>query len=96
MKIWISSQFKRISKKLHAKELVSLKKAIEEIKQKPKIGELKKGDLTGIRVYKFYIAHQLILLAYLLNEKEHEITLVSFAPHENFYTDLKKHLKSKH
>ncbi len=94
MKVLRTNTFLRAAKKLHRNQLVALKEAIEEIENDPPIGELKKGDLAGIRVYKFRILQQLILLAYLYEEETDELTLVSFAPHENFYSLLKKQIKS--
>lgn len=89
MKIILSTSFKRAAKKLHKNQIKLLEKAIEEIKINPLIGELKTGNLADVRVYKFRILHQLILLAYLFDEHAKEITLLAFAPHENFYENLK-------
>jgi len=90
MKILQTNAFLRAAKKLHSNQVAALKKAIEKIQEDPCIGELKKGDLAGFRVYKFRILHQLILLAYLYEEETEQLTLISFAPHENFYDALKK------
>ncbi len=43
-----------------------------------------------MRVYKFHMPHQLILLAYTYDEQSDEAVLLYFAPHENFYETLKK------
>jgi len=64
---------------------------VHKIAENPKIGELKKGDLSGVRVYKFDLLNQQMLLAYV--ELKKEITLIFFGSHENFYRDLKKSLK---
>lgn len=93
MKLYLTHTFRRMAKKLHRNQISSLEKAIKEIKVNPNIGELKVGDLAGIRVYKFRILSQLILLAYFHNTSEEAITLLYFATHENFYTELKKQLK---
>lgn len=85
MKIFQTKAFIRTSKKLHRNQISALKETIEAIKLDPLIGELKKGDLAGIRVYKFHMLHQLILLAYSYEEESKELTLISLAPHENFY-----------
>lgn len=61
----------------------------------PQIGELKKGDLSDIRVHKFKFNRQEYLIAYSVNETIH-ILMVDFykiGTHENFYTELKKYLK---
>ncbi|WP_353274429.1 MULTISPECIES: type II toxin-antitoxin system RelE/ParE family toxin [unclassified Wolbachia] len=67
-----------------------MKKLSSKYKDNPCIGELKSGDLAGVRVYKFSIFNQLTLLAYFYNEQNNELTLLALAPHENFYRDLKK------
>lgn len=93
MKIFLTNTFKRTAKKLHQNQKVLLSKEIEIIKHDPEIGELKIGDLAGVRVHKFYMIKQLILIAYFYNEKDKIITLLSFATHANFYDNLKKQLK---
>jgi mRNA-degrading endonuclease RelE of RelBE toxin-antitoxin system len=89
VRILVTNTFKRSSKKLHRNQISILEKAIEKIESKPTVGELKIGDLAGIRIYKFHIFHQLMLLAYTYNELQNEIILLSFASHEKFYENLK-------
>ena len=59
-----------------------------EILAKPTIGEAKKGDLSGVSVYKFKINKQEILLAYSVGSKE--LLLIALGAHENFYRDMKR------
>ena len=92
MKTVLTQHFKRAAKKLHRNQISFLEQAITKIQAHPFSGELKVGDLAGIRVYKIRILNQLILLAYLYNEKIDELTLLSFASHENFYDNLKKQI----
>jgi mRNA-degrading endonuclease RelE of RelBE toxin-antitoxin system len=65
MEILQTPSFKRSVKKLHGEQRKILEEAIRSIVKQPTIGQAKKGDLAGIRVYKFKIFNQLILLAYL-------------------------------
>jgi ParE-like toxin of type II bacterial toxin-antitoxin system len=81
--------FEKNFKKLHMNQKENIYKAIREIVKNPLIGDQKKGDLSMIRVYKFYIVNQLILLAYKYDAEE-SLILVAFWSHENFYRDLKK------
>lgn len=83
--------FEKLKKKLHVNQIEVLDNIVHKIAENPKIGELKKGDLAGVRVYKFDLLHQKTLLAYV--EVKKEITLIFFGSHENFYRDLKKSLK---
>lgn len=94
MHIFFTSTFKRSIKKLHRQQIPLLEQAIAEIGNNPEIGEAKIGDLAGIRVYKFHISHQLILLAYNYDEFADKIILLSFSSHENFYDNLKKQLQN--
>ena len=68
---------------------------VELILENPQIGELKKGDLSDIRVHKFKFNRQEYLVAYSVNDTIH-ILMVDFykiGTHENFYRELKKYLK---
>ncbi len=54
----------------------------------PTCGEEKKGDLAGVRVYKFRVLGQEFLLAYECDEQA--LFLLGLGVHENFYRDLKR------
>lgn len=90
-----TQNFKRVVKKLHVQHKQMLDKAIKDLIGNPELGESKVGDLRGIRVHEFEINHQKIKLAYSYFEEEKKIVLIALGQHENFYRDLKKHLKSK-
>lgn len=66
MKIFQMPPFKKYVKKLprHIQQVVL--DAVEDIVANPTIGESKKGDLEGFRVYKFSMGRQLTLMAYKL------------------------------
>jgi len=81
--------FGRVVKKLHANAKHDLDEAVKGIVKNPEAGDLKKGDLAGIRVYKFQMVNQLTLLAYTYEEPNDCLTLLALGPHENFYRDLK-------
>lgn len=82
--------FNRALKKLHANQKIDLFAAIRIIADDPALGELKVGNLAGIRVYKFSMLKQQQLLAYEIEEAEQRIKLLDFGSHENFYRDLKR------
>ncbi|MCL2130462.1 MAG: type II toxin-antitoxin system RelE/ParE family toxin [Treponema sp.] len=90
MKVVIYPAFERVVKKLHLNAKKDLDKAVRAIIKAPGAGELKKGDLNGIRVFKFKMVNQLALLAYKYDEAKEVITLLALGSHENFYRDLKK------
>lgn len=89
MKILQTNSFKNTAKKLHKKQKLDLDSAIRILVENPLVGELKKGDLSGIRVYKFKLSNQLTLLTYQFNEDQITLVLMALGSHENFYRDLK-------
>ena len=91
MKILQTSTFVKQVKKLQVNQKKQLDQAIIMIANNPYIGEIKKGDLRGVYVYKFKMVNQLMLLAYECNdEKEPTLLLLALGSHENFYRDLKR------
>ena len=67
-----------------------LDKAIQDIMANVEIGDLKTGDLAGIRVYKFKVNQNLQLLAYSYLPETEILYLLEYGSHENFYRDLKR------
>ena len=80
--------FKKVYKKLHAQKRAKVNDAIRAIIKDPNIGQEKKGDLSGVFVYKFKIHHQEILLAYEWDSKQR--VMLALGAHENFYRNLKQ------
>jgi len=89
MQIQQSPRFARAVKKLHRNQKQDLDTAIKALLQQPEIGEMKKGDLAGVRVYKFNMQNQLTLLAYRVIDQVPCLLMLSLGSHENFYRDLK-------
>lgn len=89
MQIFQTARFSKTVKKLNPNQKKDLDKAIKTIITEPLIGEEKKGDLRGIRVYKFQMVNQLTLLAYSFNEDQIILTLIAIGSHQNFYKGLK-------
>jgi mRNA-degrading endonuclease RelE of RelBE toxin-antitoxin system len=89
MQILQFSAFKRAYKKLHPQERRTVDDAIRSILADPELGEAKLGDLAGVRIYKFRLQNQIVLLAYQANISENQLLLLALGPHENFYRDLK-------
>ena len=89
MNILQTPTFERVVKKLKANQKTDLKHAIQQIIDKPLLGDEKSGDLKGVRVYKFKMVKQLTLLAYSYHEAHVTLTFLSLGSHENFYRDLK-------
>jgi len=85
-----SPTFAKQKKKLKKNQIKKLDDAIRAIMARPDIGDLKKGDLQGIRVYKYKVGNNLILLAYEIEDST--LYLYSFGSHQNFYRKLSKYL----
>jgi hypothetical protein len=83
-------RFDRAIKKISPPEKKAIDQVIREIVGNPQRGEMKKGDLTGIRVYKFKFNNQQMLLAYSVSLDKTKIVLMGYGVHENFYRDLKR------
>lgn len=83
MQIKQTIAFKKTVKKLYAIQKLELDKAIQTLIQLPEAGELKKGDLEGVRVYKFKMQNQLTLLAYRFIDKTPCLLMLSIGSHEN-------------
>ncbi|MBE0493739.1 MAG: type II toxin-antitoxin system RelE/ParE family toxin [Thiomicrospira sp.] len=89
MNVLQTNRFQKAVKKLHANQKLELDNAIQQLIQNPEIGELKKGDLTAVRVFKFKMQNQLTLLGYRFINDEPCLLMLSVGSHENFYRDLK-------
>ena len=92
MKVIQSPLFERKVKKFKKNQKLALDEQIRNIIEKPGIGEEKKGDLQGVFVHKFKIHTTQYLLSYRFREEN--IELITIGPHENYYRDLKKYLRS--
>lgn len=90
MKIEQTLSFKKTVKKLHKNQKSDLDSAVRDIVKDPGIGQQKKVELSGVRVYKFKSERLLNLLAYTWEPDLDLITLLKLGSHENFYRDLKK------
>jgi len=83
-------RFDRAVKKISPPEKKAINQVIREIVGNPQMGEMKKGDLAGTRVYKFKFYNQQILLAYSVSLDRTKMVLIGYGVHENFYRDLKR------
>ena len=88
MKVAQSGVFSRTVKKLHRKEKAAVDEAVRKLITDTGIGDMKKGPLAGVRVYKYKVADKLYLLACRYDKKLDCMTLLALGSHENFYRDL--------
>jgi mRNA interferase RelE/StbE len=92
MKILQSRSFERKVKKFSKRQKLQLDEQVKLIAENPIIGIEKKGDLRGIYIHKFKIKTTQYLLAYRFVAEDLELIMIG--PHDNYYRDLKKHLKN--
>ncbi len=92
MKVFQSRSFEQKVKKFSTAQKLALDEQIKQIMEDPSIGTEKKGDLRGIYIHKFKIKTTQYLLAYRTIEENLELIMVG--PHQNYYRDLKKYIKS--
>jgi mRNA-degrading endonuclease RelE of RelBE toxin-antitoxin system len=86
-------RYNRIKKNFPSLFRKKLNDIEDKIAINPTLGEKKKVDLKEIRVYKFKLFDQQILLAYQVDEEAKEVIFIAAGGHENFYRDLKRYLK---
>lgn len=77
---------------------LAIEDEVEVVCEAPEIGELKVGDLAGIRVHKFRFNRQEYLMAYQPPARNMPVAflIVDFyqvGVHENFYDELKQYLR---
>jgi len=92
--------FAQYVKKAHKPLRLAIEDAVEVVCETPEIGELKVGDLSGIRVYKFRFNRQEYLMAYWPHSEDAslEFLIIDFyqvGSHENFYDELKHYLRQE-
>ncbi|MFW1108339.1 type II toxin-antitoxin system RelE/ParE family toxin [Vibrio parahaemolyticus] len=94
IEVFEARRFTKALSKLPTKQLSTVEDEIEKIIANPEIGQQKKGDLSHLRVHKFKVNKQEMLLGYSWVDNELRLYLLSLGSHENFYTDLKKQRKN--
>ena len=82
--------FKKTVKKLKVNQKNDLDKAVKKIVDDPHIGQQKKGDLSYLRVFKFKMLKQEVLLGYSYVDDSVVLELLNLGVHENFYRDMKR------
>jgi len=93
MQIIQSRSFELKVKKFTKREKKKLDEEIRKILNNPSIGSEKKGDLRGIFVHTFKIQTNQYLLAYRFFGEN--LGLIMIGPHENYYRDLKRYLRTR-
>ena len=93
MHILQSGSFRKKVRRFREKDKRILDNQVLKIVKDPAIGQEKKGALRGIFVHKFKIHATQYLLSYRFVGDDLELIMIG--PHENYYRDLSKYLKSR-
>jgi mRNA-degrading endonuclease RelE of RelBE toxin-antitoxin system len=88
-------RFGRSKKRLPAAAQLQIDEAAKGLLADPLSGEPKTGALKGVRVTKFKVGPQQLLLAYQLDAKRNMIEILEVGPHGNFYRELQKYLDAR-
>ena len=88
-------RFGRSKKRLPAVAQLQIDEAVHGLLADPLSGEPKTGALKGVRVIKFKVGPQQLLLAYQFDAKRKMIEVLDVGPHENFYRELQKYLDAR-
>lgn len=89
-KVLQTPTFKKAVKKLKKNQKSDLDEAVKVLIKDPEAGTQKKGDLSYLRVYKFKMVNQEILLGYSHEKGTVTLELLNLGSHENFYRDMKR------
>ena len=95
LRILDTPTFRKVVKKLFARDKKTVDDAIKKIANDPLLGVEKKGDVAGVFVFKFKMNKQEVLLSYGLRpnkENPEELVLLSIGSHENFYDVIKRQI----
>ncbi|MGH7320371.1 MAG: type II toxin-antitoxin system RelE/ParE family toxin [Candidatus Rokuibacteriota bacterium] len=88
-------RFGRSKRRLPAVAQLAVDEAVRGVMTDPLSGEPKTGALKGVRVVKFKVGRQQVLLAYQFDTKANRVEVLDVGPHENFYRDLQKYLDAR-
>ena len=92
--------FAQYIKKAHKPLRLAIEDEVDVVCATPEVGEIKVGDLAGIRVHKFRFNRQVYLMAYRLHTENVFVEFLSIdfyqvGSHENFYDELKLYLRQE-
>lgn len=88
-------RFGKAKRRLPAKAQLAADDAVRGIQADPLSGEPKTGALRGVRVVKFKVGAQQLLLAYQFDARRRLVEVLDVGPHENFYRELQKYLDAR-
>ena len=88
-------RFAKSKRRLPSSAQLAVDEAVKGLLADPFAGEPKVGALKGVRVVKFKVGSQQLLLAYQFDPRRNVIEVLDAGPHENFYRELQKYLDAR-
>jgi mRNA interferase RelE/StbE len=88
-------RFGKTKRRLPAAAQLAIDEVVKGLIADPLSGQPKVGALKGVRVAKFKVSAQQLLLAYQFDAKRNVIEVLDVGPHENFYRELQKYLDAR-
>jgi ParE-like toxin of type II bacterial toxin-antitoxin system len=88
-------RFARAKRAFPEKVQLQIDEVVKAIMANPLVGEPKAGALKGVRVEKFKVGSQQLLVAYAFTPKTQTVELLDAGPHENFYKGLTQYLDAR-
>ena len=88
-------RFARAKRAFPEKVQLQIDEVVKGIMAAPLVGEQKAGALKAVRVVKFKVGPQQLLLAYTFVSKTQTLEMLDVGPHENFYRGLTQYLDAR-
>jgi mRNA-degrading endonuclease YafQ of YafQ-DinJ toxin-antitoxin module len=88
-------RFSRAKRAFPDKVQLQIDEVVKAIVAEPLAGEQKAGALKTVRVTKFKVGPQQLLLAYTFVSKTQTLELLDVGPHENFYRGLTQYMDAR-
>ena len=94
IEVYESPVFRKALDRLPIEDVEVIEDEVDTIIDNPEIGQQKKGDLSYLRVHKFSLRGQQVLLGYNWQEERLTLHLLNIGPHENFYDRARRRRQS--
>lgn len=88
-------RFSRAKRAFPDKVQLQIDEVVKGIVAEPLAGEQKRGALKAVRVVKFKVGPQQLLVAYTFTAKAQTLEMLDVGPHENFYRGLTEYLDAR-
>jgi hypothetical protein len=88
-------RFARAKRAFPAPIQLQIDEVVKAIMADPLVGEAKSGALKGVRVEKFKVGPQQLLVANIFTAKTQVVEMLDVGPHENFYRELTQYLDAR-